>query len=124
MRGAGRMMRHHPDLEGEAMQKVKVGSVEVIALVDNIQAYPATAVYPEAGDALEQYRQYFGEEGRVALNFGCFVCMDSGTRLLVDTGWGREMQGKLLDGLAEAAVALDSIAHVLFTHLDGDHTGW
>jgi glyoxylase-like metal-dependent hydrolase (beta-lactamase superfamily II) len=106
------------------MQKAKVGSVAVIALVDDIQHYPATAVYPEAGDALEQYRQYFDDEGRVALNFGCFVCMDDDTRLLVDTGWGPEMQGKLLDDLAEAGVALDSITHVLFTHLHGDHTGW
>jgi glyoxylase-like metal-dependent hydrolase (beta-lactamase superfamily II) len=106
------------------MQKTKVGSVEVIALVDNIQPYPATAVYPEAGDALQQYAGYFDAEGRVALNFGCFICIDADTRLLVDTGFGPEYGGKLLEELAEAGVEHGSITHVLFTHLHGDHTGW
>ncbi len=106
------------------MQKTKVGSVEVVALVDNIQPYPATAVYPEAGDALQQYAGYFDAEGRVALNFGCFVCIDADTRLLVDTGFGPEYGGKLLEELAEAGVEHGSITHVLFTHLHGDHTGW
>src|SRR5688572_20427156 len=106
------------------MQKAKVGNVEVIALVDNIQPYPATAVYPDAGDALQQYTGYFDAEGRVALNFGCFVCIDSDTRLLVDTGFGPEYGGKLLEELAEAGVDHGSITHVLFTHLHGDHTGW
>jgi hypothetical protein len=95
------------------MQKTRVGSVEVIALVDNIQLYPATAVYPQAGDALAQYSHHFDDEGRVALNFGCFVCIDSDMRLLVDTGWGPEYQGRLLDELAEAEVELPSVTHVL-----------
>ncbi len=106
------------------MQKTSVGNVEVIALVDNTQYYPATAVYPQAGDSLANYSHYLDGEGRVALNFGCFVCIDSDTRLLVDTGWGPEYEGRLLAELAEAGVALDSITHVLFTHLHGDHTAW
>ncbi len=106
------------------MQKATVGSVEVVALVDTIQAYPATAVYPQAGEALERYAQYFDAEGRVSLNSGCFLCIDADTSLLVDTGWGPEYQGRLLEELAEAGVALDSVTHVLFTHLHGDHTGW
>jgi glyoxylase-like metal-dependent hydrolase (beta-lactamase superfamily II) len=106
------------------MQKTKVGSVEVIALVDNIQPYPATAVYPEAGDALQQYAAFFDPEGRIALNFGCFVCIDGDTRLLVDTGFGPEYGGRLLQELADAGVTRESITHVLFTHLHGDHTGF
>ncbi|MEX0782653.1 MAG: MBL fold metallo-hydrolase [Dehalococcoidia bacterium] len=106
------------------MQKTKVGSVQVIALVDNIQPYAATAVYPEAGDDLQQYSHYFDAEGRVALNFACFVCIDADTTLLVDTGFGPEYSGRLLDELAEAGVELASVKHILFTHLHGDHTGW
>lgn len=106
------------------MQKAKVGSVEIVALVDNVQFYPATAVYPEAGDALQQYAGYFDADGRIALNFGCFLCVDSDTRLLVDTGWGPEYQGRLPDELGAAGIESASVTHVLFTHLHGDHTGW
>lgn len=106
------------------MQRVSVGSVEVVALVDNVMAYPGTAVYPGAGEKLEQYRHYLDAEGKVALNFGCFLCVDGDVRLLVDTGWGPEYQGRLMDELAAASVEPGSVTHVLFTHLHGDHTGW
>jgi glyoxylase-like metal-dependent hydrolase (beta-lactamase superfamily II) len=106
------------------MQRTYVGDVNVFALVDNIQHYPATAVYPSAGTALDRWAGYFDDEGRIALNFGCFLCVDGDTVLLVDTGWGPEYDGRLLDELAETDVPLSSITHVLFTHLHGDHTGW
>jgi hypothetical protein len=51
------------------MQRVTWGTMEVLALVDNVMAYPGTAVYPEA-EKLEQYRHYLDEQGDVALNFG------------------------------------------------------
>lgn len=106
------------------MQRTKVGGVEIVALVDNIAPYAAASVYPEAGAALDAYAHYFDAEGRVALNFGCFLVVDGETRLLVDTGWGPEHDGRLPDELAEAGVDRDSVTHVLFTHLHDDHTGW
>lgn len=106
------------------MQKTKVGAVEIIALVDTIQPYAASMVYPELGDVVDQYARHLDDQRRIALNFGCFLCIDGETRLLVDTGWGPEYEGRLPAELREAGVALDSITHVLFTHLHGDHTGW
>ena len=106
------------------MQKAQVGNLELVALVDTIQPYPASSVYPEAGDALDAYARHFDAEKRVALNFGCFFVADGPVRLLVDTGWGPEFRGRLLEELADAAISTDSITHVLFTHLHGDHTGW
>ena len=106
------------------MERRTVGSVEVIALVDTIQAYPATAVYPEAGEAVSRFSGYMDVDGKVALNFAAFVLIDGGTRVLVDTGWGPEFDGKLLEELAAAGIARDSIDAVIFTHLHGDHTGW
>ena len=106
------------------MQRTRVGGVEVIALVDTIQAYPATAVWPEAGDTLAPYSALLDSEGRVVMNFGCFLVIDGATRLLVDTGWGPEFQGQLLQEMDAAGVERESITHVLFTHLHGDHTGW
>ncbi|MBA4180205.1 MAG: hypothetical protein C0506_06400, partial [Anaerolinea sp.] len=106
------------------MQEVRVGNLQLVALVDNVQLYPATAVYPEAGDALDAHAAHLDAEKRVALNFGCFFVADGDARLLVDTGWGPEYNGKLLEELREAGIEPASISRVLFTHLHGDHTGW
>ncbi len=106
------------------MERRTVGNIEVIALSDTIQSYPATAVYPAAGAELPAYSAYFDAEGKIALNFGCYLVTDGDTRLLVDTGWGPEYQGQLLGELDAAGVARDTVTHIIFTHLHGDHTGW
>jgi glyoxylase-like metal-dependent hydrolase (beta-lactamase superfamily II) len=105
------------------MQKTTVGSIEVTALVDLIQAYPATTVYPDLGDPA-RFAKHLKPDGAVELAFVSFLVRDGDTLLLVDTGWGPENNGKLLEELAAAGVKPDEITHVLFTHLHGDHTGW
>jgi glyoxylase-like metal-dependent hydrolase (beta-lactamase superfamily II) len=106
------------------MLKARIGSIEVAALVDTIAGYPAANVYPKAGDALDAYRHFLDPEGKVMLNFGCFLLRDAGTTVLVDTGWGPDQNGRLIDELADAGVMPADINVVLFTHLHGDHTGW
>jgi glyoxylase-like metal-dependent hydrolase (beta-lactamase superfamily II) len=44
--------------------------------------------------------------------------------VLVDTGWGPELDGRLMAELSEAGVSPNEIDIVTFTHLHGDHTGW
>lgn len=105
------------------MRHVKVGNVDVFALVDNVMAYPASSVYPNAGD-LSRFNQHLDADGGVALNFGAFLVRDGDTVLLVDTGWGPEYNGRLFDELAQTGVAPDAVTAVTFTHLHGDHTGW
>ena len=104
------------------MQKTTVGSIEVTALVDTIEAYPGSVVYPNYD--LSGYAKHLDSEGRVPLNFGCFLVRDGATLLLVDTGWGPEHNGRLLAEIAEAGVKPAQVTHVIFTHLHGDHTGW
>lgn len=106
------------------MERVQVGSVTIIALVDNVQAYPGTAVYPDAGDLLAEFKRYLDGQGNVVLNFGAFLLADGDRRILVDTGWGPEYQGKLLNELGAAGVRPEEVDTVVFTHLHGDHTGW
>lgn len=106
------------------MERVDVGDVTVVALVDNVQAYPASAVYPNAGDALRELRHYLDAQGNVVLNFAAFLLIDGDRRILVDTGWGPEHQGKLLEELTAAKVRPEEVDTVVFTHLHGDHTGW
>lgn len=104
------------------MQKTTVGSIEVTALVDTIEAYPGSVVYPNYD--LSAYAKHLDSEGRVPLNFGSFLVRDGATLLLVDTGWGPEHNGRLLAEIAEAGVKPAEVTHVIFTHLHGDHTGW
>lgn len=87
------------------MKRARVGKVEVIALVDAIESYDANAVYIDAAGATAPFSGYLDNEGRVALNFGCFLLRDGGRTILVDTGWGPEHHGPLPDELcADAAV--------------------
>lgn len=106
------------------MKRTMVGNVTVFALVDTVAAYPAAAVYPDAGDALGQFARYLDGEGRVELNFACFLLVDGDRRILVDTGYAAGSGGRLLDELAATGVGLSAIDTVIFTHLHGDHTAW
>ncbi len=106
------------------MQRTKVGDVEIVALVDNIIPFPAKNVYPDVGDELKAYEHYFDAAGGVPLNFGCFLLVEGDSKVLVDTGWGAENKGKLLEELAAAGVAPSDVDQVTFTHLHTDHTGW
>jgi glyoxylase-like metal-dependent hydrolase (beta-lactamase superfamily II) len=106
------------------MERRTVGNVEVIALVDNIQRYPATAVYTEAGEGLKRYAGMLDAEGQLELNFASFLLVDGDRKVLVDTGWGPEFEGRLLAEMAAAGVKPGEVDTVIFTHLHGDHTGW
>ncbi len=107
------------------MKRTTVGNVEVVALVDSTAAYPVTGAYPQAGsDAADRWRRHLDPEGRVVLNFGCFLLRDGVTTVLVDAGWGPEHGGQLIAELSAAGVAPGEIGRVIFTHLHGDHTGW
>ena len=106
------------------MQRTTVGDVEIIALVDNIIPFPAKSVYPEVGDELGTFERHFDSDGSIALNFGCYLVIDGEESVLVDTGWGAANDGKLLEELAAAGIAVGNVKKVTFTHLHSDHTGW
>ncbi|MBX7110394.1 MAG: MBL fold metallo-hydrolase [Dehalococcoidia bacterium] len=106
------------------MQRVMVGNVEVVALVDMVGAYPADSVYTEAGSALDGYQDLLDGSGNVVLSFSSFLLRADGRTVLVDAGNGPEAEGKLMEELRAAGVAPGDIDTVVFTHLHGDHTGW
>lgn len=105
------------------MERRRIGSVDVIALIDQVQTYPAAVVYPAAGDALARYSGYMDSDGGIALNFAAFLVRDGQMTVLVDTGWGPEHNGRFATELADAGVSSNEIDVVIFTHLHGDHTG-
>jgi glyoxylase-like metal-dependent hydrolase (beta-lactamase superfamily II) len=106
------------------VERRTVGNVEIIALVDTLQTYPGTAIYPQAGDALQRFTAYMDADGGVELNFASFVLIDGDVTVLIDTGWGPEYQGRLPEELAAAGLKATDIDVITYTHLHGDHTGW
>ena len=106
------------------MRQVTVGDIEVVSLLDGTEAYEASSVYRDAGEALDRYDDLLDDEGRVTLPFSSFLLRGDGRTVLVDTGNGPEAQGTLLRELAEAGTRPGDIDAVVFTHLHGDHTGW
>ena len=106
------------------MERRTVGKVQIVALIDAVESYPGSAVYPQAGDALQQFARHMDAEGKLPLNFASFVLFDGDAVVLVDTGWGPEHGGKLVEELKAAKISATDIGTVIFTHLHGDHTGW
>ncbi len=106
------------------MRKVAVGAVRIVSLCDQVQGYAPGRTYPEAGDALARFQDRLTADGLLPLNFGCFLVVADGRRVLVDTGLGPSSDGRLMSELEAAAVEPSDIDAVFFTHLHGDHTGW
>ena len=105
--------------------QVTVGSATIIALSDTEQAYGARDIYPEVSEeALAPYRDLLTADGAILLNFGCYAVRADGRTLLVDTGWGPGIQGRLLNELQAAGIRPEEVDAVAFTHLHGDHIGW
>jgi glyoxylase-like metal-dependent hydrolase (beta-lactamase superfamily II) len=106
------------------MYRTRVGDVEVISLVDIEFSFDAHRVWPEAGDALEAYRDRLQPDGKVHMDDLCFLLRADGRTVLVDTGMGPESNGLLIEELREASVSPADVDFVIFTHLHGDHVGW
>lgn len=106
------------------MQRVIVGDVEIVSLLDGTQIYNAAEVYVEAADALGRHADLLDPPAKVTLAFSSFLLRADGRTVLVDTGNGPEANGALLGELAQAGASPEDIDAVMFTHLHGDHTGW
>ena len=105
--------------------KITVGNAEVLSLTDGADRAPATTLFPKV--ALSEWDAYpglVGDDGKVDVNFGSFVIRSQGKTILVDTGWGKDYPGILMDELSEKGVSIDEIEIVAITHLHVDHVGW
>ncbi|MFQ5872386.1 MAG: MBL fold metallo-hydrolase [Dehalococcoidia bacterium] len=105
--------------------KVSVGNAEIISLCDGMGEASAAEIFPKVlASEWEAYRGTLSAEGKLDVNFGCFVVRSQGQTILIDTGVGPGYPGRLLEELKNKGVDLDEIAHVAITHLHPDHVGW
>jgi len=108
--------------------------VEVNAWVDDITMLLPEAT-PEYVRGFKWLQPHFATpEGKMIINFQCFVLSSRGRNVMIDTciGADRErefpvftnMQTTFLEDLAFAGFPHETITDVLCTHLHFDHVGW
>jgi glyoxylase-like metal-dependent hydrolase (beta-lactamase superfamily II) len=117
------------------LEKIAVGKVEIIALLDMPMELPWGFVFPNLDiTELEAYRSLypasFGVRG-LATQAGAYVVLSAGKTIIVDTGLGPGpieflggARGRLLDDMRDKGVDPESIDLVVHTHLHADHVGW
>jgi glyoxylase-like metal-dependent hydrolase (beta-lactamase superfamily II) len=127
-------------MAAEHIRKWRVGDVE-IARIAELYGFEdhLWMLLPDAKpEFMQQYpwlRPHFAtEDGRMILNFQCFVLRSRGLTVMIDTciGAGREreydvfcnLKTSFLEDLATAGFPHQEIGAVLCTHLHFDHVGW
>ena len=103
---------------------VSVGNVEVISLSDGSSEFPAANVFSSVSAAeWEEYPGALSSEGKLKTNFGCFALRSQGQTIIVDTGFGPGLPGRLPEELRSKGVDPKAVTVVVITHLHPDHLG-
>ncbi len=105
--------------------KIRVGNVEIISLSDGPFKPPASSVFLKVTE--EQWKKYPGfvdSDGILATNLGAFVLRSDGNTIVIDTGAGPGLPGKIPQELKDKGVDINDVSLVALTHLHSDHVGW
>lgn len=109
---------------------LKVGNVEIMALLDASASAPASIMFPavpqEEWAPFSEYAK--GENRVVSLSMVSLLVRSAGKTILIDTGMGAKDRpifpnGRLPDALAEVGVRPADIDLVAVTHIHVDHVG-
>jgi glyoxylase-like metal-dependent hydrolase (beta-lactamase superfamily II) len=113
---------------------MKVGSIEVIPLVDSVVHLDPTELFtgtaPGKGSSpqdWEAHRDLLDEDGRMQMVVRSFLVERGGRRILIDGGYGPGSPvgtAQLLDSLGAVGLQPADIDDVVLTHLHSDHIGW
>lgn len=112
------------------MHTVRVGSVEITALLDAPFLQNPKVVAPEHSDEMAaEFADTLDQRGLAMGAVTCYLVRSEGRLTLVDTGIGPRKRpgfpsGHLDEALREAGVAPEEIDAVVHTHLHVDHVGW
>jgi glyoxylase-like metal-dependent hydrolase (beta-lactamase superfamily II) len=110
---------------------MKVGSVEVMALIDCEATAPCTALFPSIEkEAWAPYCDLLIDDcTNMRLTIPTFIVRAGGKTILIDSGVGAKDRawlpnGRLPDVLKEINVRREEIDIVMATHIHIDHVGW
>ena len=110
---------------------LRIGNVEIIALLDASASAPCRALFPDRTDEdWAPHLEHLDAGGKaLTLSISSFLVRSGGKTILVDTGIGAKDRpffpnGRLPEAIAEAGIQLDEIDVVMATHMHIDHVGW
>jgi len=116
-----------PTLPAPGFKKLKVGSMEVIALNDGIARRPLAAEFVKNAP-LDEVKALLASQklptDYIDIPFTPFLIVDGNQRYLMDTGFadnGSASTGKLIANMAAAGYKPEDINHVVISHFHGDH---
>ena len=116
-----------PTLPNPGFQRLKMGAVEIVSLIDGIARRPLGEEFVRNAP-LAEVKALLAAQGlsteHIDIPFTPFLVVAGGRRILMDTGlgeFGGATTGKLLQNLAAAGVRPAEIDTVLITHYHGDH---
>ncbi len=105
-------------------QSRRIGAYEVSILHDGIFEAPLGVLIHAGGEAARDAAVARWGKPKVSIAVNCFALRSAGGIALIDAGtgpsWGEAM-GHAPAAMAAAGIAPEQIAHVLITHLHGDH---
>lgn len=114
-------------LPAPGFRRMKVGALEVIAVLDGITRRPLGEEFV-TNAPLEQVKALLASQGLptdyIDVPYTPFVVAAGGQRMLFDTGFadnGPANTGKLLEHLGHAGIKAEDIDAVVISHFHGDH---
>jgi len=108
---------------------MKIGSIEILPLIDGEIAAPSETVYTNVSPEQWEENEHFLIDGCVVNTVGGFL-IKAGDRLVVlDTGIGSKpvypfIGGGFRSALLSTGFKPEDVTDVLFSHLHLDHIGW
>ena len=113
---------------------MRIGSFEILPVLDGEMKAPGAAIYPKASpEDWKRHEAMLDADARMTLVLGGFLVRETASDrvILVDAGLGsfemgpgRKPGGKLLESLAGHGVAVGDVTDLVFSHLHLDHVGW
>jgi glyoxylase-like metal-dependent hydrolase (beta-lactamase superfamily II) len=112
--------------------RIKVGSLDVLSVLDVIAPFPPANVFPDVPPrAWDPYRPLYptGFDGdNLKLSISSYAIVGGGRTAIVDTGLGPatnpQAPGQLASNLRAEGIDPANVDTVIFTHLHLDHVGW
>lgn len=113
--------------DAPAARTFHFGPLQVTALHDKTNGIPNDGKVFGANVGPEAVAGVLAAAGaptdKVSLDVDALLVKDGKKTILIDTGLGPNVQGLLMQSLAQAGVAPEQITDVLITHVHGDHIG-
>ena len=110
---------------------LRIGNVELMALIDCTAKAPCTTLFPKLTEEdWAPFCDFLVDDCKnLPMTIPSFVLRSGGKTILIDSGIGAKDRpylpnGRLPDALREAGVPAESIDVVFATHIHIDHVGW